>query len=88
MAMGPLSFLSMEVMHYADNIFFFQEKMSSTQSVETHIPKLDGSNFLVWAGKMQAFLRLQGLWNMVRGLEPNLPELSEGSMLSNNKSTT
>jgi hypothetical protein len=24
-------------------------------------------------------LRLQGLWNMVRGLEPNPPELGKGS---------
>ena len=76
--MGPFSFLSMEVMHHADNIFSL-EKMSSKQSVETHIPKLDGSNFLVWSGKMQAYLRSQGLWNMVRGMEQNPPDLGKGS---------
>jgi hypothetical protein len=52
---------------------------SNKQSVKTHVPKLDSLNYLVWAGKMQAFLRLQGLWNMVRGSEPNPPELGEGS---------
>jgi hypothetical protein len=58
---------------------FFIRKMSFKQSIKNHISKLDGSNFLVGAGKMQAFLRSQGLWNMVRRLEPNLPELGEGS---------
>jgi Domain of unknown function (DUF4219) len=52
---------------------------SNKQSIKTHVPKLDGLNYQVWAGKMQAFLRSQGLWNMVRGLEPNLPELGKGS---------
>jgi Domain of unknown function (DUF4219) len=52
---------------------------SNKQSIKTHISKLDGLNYQVWSGKMQAFLRLQGLWNMVRGSEPNLPELAEGS---------
>jgi Domain of unknown function (DUF4219) len=51
---------------------------SNNQSIETHVSKLDGSNFQVWAGKMQVYLRLQGLWNMVRSLEPNTPELGEG----------
>jgi hypothetical protein len=50
-----------------------------TQSIKVHVPKLDSSNYQVWAGKMQAFSRLQGLWNMVRGSEPNLPKLGEGS---------
>ena len=59
--------------------FFLSEKMSSKQSVENHIPKLDGSNFLVWSGKMQAYLRSQGLWNMVKGSEQNPPNLGEGS---------
>jgi hypothetical protein len=52
---------------------------SNKQSIETHIPKLDGSNFLVWAEKMQVFSRSQGLWNMVRGLKQNPPELGKGS---------
>jgi Domain of unknown function (DUF4219) len=59
----------MDVMHYADNKW----------SIKTHVPKLDGSNFQVWSGKMQVFLRLQGLWNMVRGFEPNLPEFAVDS---------
>jgi gag-polypeptide of LTR copia-type len=59
---------------------FPSEKMSSNkQSIETHVPKLDSSNFLVWTGKMQVFLRSQGLWNMARGLKPNPPKLGEGS---------
>ena len=66
-------------MHYADNIFSSREKMSSKQSVEMHIPKLDGSNFQVWSRKMQAYLRSQGLWNMVRGMQQNPPELGKGS---------
>jgi Domain of unknown function (DUF4219)/gag-polypeptide of LTR copia-type len=69
----------MDVIHHADNIF--RRKMSSNnkQSVEIHISKLDGLNYQVWAGKMQAYLRSQGLWNMVRSSEPNLPELGESS---------
>jgi hypothetical protein len=52
---------------------------NNKQSVKTHVPKLDGSNYQVWSGKMQAFLRSQGLWNMVRGSEPNPPELAADS---------
>jgi Domain of unknown function (DUF4219) len=58
---------------------FFAEKMSSNnkQFVKAHVPKLDGLNYQVWAGKMQAYLRSQGLWNM----ENNPPNLAEGSKL-------
>jgi Domain of unknown function (DUF4219) len=52
---------------------------SNKQSIKVHIPKLDSSNYQVWAGKMQAFLRSQGLWNMVRGSEPNPPKLGRGA---------
>jgi hypothetical protein len=52
---------------------------SNKQSVQAHIPKLDGSNYQVWSGKMQVFLRSQGLWNMVRESEPNLLKLAMDS---------
>jgi Domain of unknown function (DUF4219) len=69
----------MDVKLHADNIFHSKMLSNNKQSIETHIPKLDGSNYQVWAGKMQVYLRLQGLWNMVRGSEPNLPKLAEGA---------
>jgi Domain of unknown function (DUF4219) len=69
----------MDVMHYADNIFCRKMSSNNKQSIETHIPKLDGSNYQVWSGKIQAFLRLQGLWNMVRGSKPNPPESAADS---------
>jgi hypothetical protein len=69
----------MDVMHYADNIFYRKMSSNNKQSVKTHVSKLDGLNYQVWSGKMQAFLRSQGLWNMVRGSEPNLPELAADS---------
>jgi Domain of unknown function (DUF4219) len=64
----------MNVMHHADNIFHRKMSSNNKQSIKTHMPKLDSSNYQVWAGKMTVFLRSQGLWNMVRGFEPNLPE--------------
>jgi gag-polypeptide of LTR copia-type/Domain of unknown function (DUF4219) len=69
----------MDVMHYADNIFLKKMSSNNKQSIETHIPKLDRLNYQVWSRNMQAFLRSQGLWNMVRGSEPNLPELAADS---------
>ena len=47
----------------------------SSKSVEAHVPILDGANYQVWAVKMTAFLRSQGLWNIVRSIESNPPEL-------------
>jgi hypothetical protein len=69
----------MDVMHHADNIFHRKMSSNNKQSIKTHVPKLDNLNYQVWAGKMMAFLRLQGLWNMVRGSELNLPELAADS---------
>jgi Domain of unknown function (DUF4219) len=69
----------MDVMHHADNIFCRKMSSNNKQSIETHVPQLDGSNYQVWAGKMMVYLRSQGLWNMVRGSEPNLPELAADS---------
>jgi gag-polypeptide of LTR copia-type len=51
---------------------------SSKQFVENHVPKLDSLNYQVWAGKMQAFLRSQGFWNIVRKSESSPPDLAEG----------
>jgi Domain of unknown function (DUF4219) len=69
----------MDVTHHADNIFHRKMSSNNKQSVEVHIPKLDSLNYQVWAGKMQAFLRSQGLWNMVRDSESNLPKLGKGA---------
>jgi Domain of unknown function (DUF4219) len=71
--------LSINVKLDAENIFHRKMSSNNKQFVEIHIPTLDSSNYQVWAGKMQVYLRLQGLWNKVRGSEPNLPELGEGS---------
>jgi len=47
----------------------------SSKSVEAHVPVLDGANYQIWAVRMTAFLRSQGLWNIVKAIKGNPPEL-------------
>ena len=40
---------------------------SNTNTISTHVPILDGTNYREWAAQMQAYLQSTGLWLIVNG---------------------
>ena len=40
---------------------------NNNNTVSTHIPILDGTNYREWAAQMQAYLQSTGLWLIING---------------------
>ena len=57
----------------------------ATNSISTHIPLLDGTNYREWAAQMCAYLQSVGLWLIVSGttMAPTDPaELAKWTLLN------